>query len=439
MGYDFKQSIRNFLTSPRELENLYRQAIRAKEEKAFSEAIEALYKEMPDNLLIQSWHYRLSVETPSITSRAKTPWLWALLTGISLSLIFIWLSDFERYYVHEDMPWLTFIWAPLTALGVLAFLTLSGERRYSKLAIIIAGLVFIIFYIYFADELFNSIVFKKQYIILGAIHLILIAWAGVGFYVLSGQGDTESRFTYFIKSLEVGIMAGLFLVTLGIFLFITFTLFTTLGVNLSVFIMRRLFFAGAGFIPALAVASMYQPLLPMKEQIHRSDLNKLIALILRLFVLPVILVLLVYIVLIPFRFKEPFYNRQALIAYNVMLFAVIALLLGIVPRPGEKLSSKLMGWLRRGAILLTILAELISLYAISAIIFRTFLDGFTPNRISVIGWNLINIVLLGLLLYRQLKGGWENWAVESRKTFAQAVWPYLSWSFVLLLFLPWLL
>lgn len=439
MGNVYKENIQKFLSDPKKLENLYRQAVRGKEEKSFVEAIESLYKENPDNPLLQSWHYRLAVET-IVPVGANAPWLWAVLTGIPLCLIFWWLSDFDKYYVYgvKDMPWLIFIWAPLMAAGIISFLALAGERRCLKVVLIIGGLVLLISYIYFAVAFIPSVAFQDQYIKLGAIHLILAGWAAVGFYALSGQADAESRFAYFVKSLEAGTIAGLFLFTLVIFTTIIFILFKTLGLHLSDSLVRKLFLGGAGFIPTLAVASIYQPLFPMKEQILRNDISKFIALILRLFVLPAILALVVYIGFIPFRFTEPFHNRETLIAYNFMLFAVIALLLGIVPRPGEMLSYKSMGWLRRGAMFLAILAELISLYALSAIIFRTFYDGFTPNRISVIGWNFINIALLGLLLYRQWRGGDESWAMESRRTFAQASWPYIIWSLLLLLSLPWL-
>ncbi len=440
MSNNYLENIRKVLTDPKELENLYRLAVREKEEKLFTEAIEALYREMPDNSLIQSWHYRLTAETTSIPSQPKIPWLWAVLTGIPLCILFWWLADFEKYYVHgyQDIPWLIFIWAPLVAVELIVFLTLAGKRHYTRLALIIGGLLFLISYIYFADALIQSEAFKNQYTILAAIHLILIAWAAVGFYALAGQDDAESRFAYYVKSLEAGTMAGLFLFTLLIFTVITFILFKTLGLHLTDSLIRRLIFGGAGFIPSLAVASIYHPILPMKEQILRADLSKLLGLILRLFILPAILVLALYISFTPFRFKEPFYNRETLIAFNVMLFAVIALLFCILPRQGEILSSKSISWLKRGAMLLNILAELISLYALSAIIFRTLQDGFTPNRITVIGWNFINITLLGILLYQQGKDGIENWALESRKVFARASWFYIFWSLALLLILPWL-
>ena len=80
--------------------------------------------------------------------------------------------------------------------------------------------------------------------------------------------------------------------------------------------------------------------------------------------------------------------------------------------------------------------EIISLYALAAILFRTWWDGFTPNRITVIGWNLINIALLGVLLVREWRGGDERWVAAAHRTFAQAMPVYAAWSLLLLVALP---
>ena len=52
-------------------------------------------------------------------------------------------------------------------------------------------------------------------------------------------------------------------------------------------------------------------------------------------------VLVIYIIVIPFYFFEPFNNRDVLIVYNLMLFAIMALLLGATPIRGADLSPQL--------------------------------------------------------------------------------------------------
>jgi hypothetical protein len=102
-------------------------------------------------------------------------------------------------------------------------------------------------------------------------------------------------------------------------------------------------------------------------------------------------VLLVYLAFIPFNWREPFQNREVLVIFNAMLFAVIALLVGATPVQGGDLNERGQTWLRRGVIALAALALLVSLYALAAILYRTAIDRMTPNRLAFIGWNVVNI------------------------------------------------
>ncbi len=434
---DYVDRIRALLSAPEQLEQLYRQAVKEGEAEAFAAAIHTLYIESPGNLLLAAWHYRLAAEkAPVRRGRLRSHWRWAVLLSIPCALVFWWLSG--DYYVYERgwLPWLLFIWAPISAAFILGFLALAGQRNPRRLAVILAALTFIGAYVYFAARLIDNVVFRKQYIGLGAIHLILVAWAAVGFYVLAGQADYESRFAFFVKSLEAVVMGALFGIVVGIFGSISMGLFSALGIYLTDAAARLFFPGAAGLIPVLAVAVVYEPLLPMREQNFRTGLNTFVAALLRFFVPLAIIVLLVYVGIIPFRFTEPFYKREVLVIYNVMLFAVIALLLGVTPVLPDALSESSRRWLRRGEMLLALLAEIVSLYALAAIVFRTWWDGFTPNRVTVIGWNLVNIGLLGVLLYRQWRAGEGGWLAETYRTFAQALWPYLGLGLALLLGLP---
>jgi hypothetical protein len=86
-----------------------------------------------------------------------------------------------------------------------------------------------------------------------------------------------------------------------------------------------------------------------------------------------------------------------------MQFAIIGLLIGATPFKVDDLSPKLQLWLRRGIIAVTVLALIISVYALSAVIYRTVNAELTLNRLTIIGWNLINIIILGALAYPMAK------------------------------------
>jgi hypothetical protein len=144
----------------------------------------------------------------------------------------------------------------------------------------------------------------------------------------------------------------------------------------------------------------------------------------------------IYIFVIPFNFLAPFENRDVLIVYNLMLFAIMGLLLGATPIRGDDLSPHLQKWLRMGIIAVAILAEVVSLYAISATIYRTIEGGLTINRLTIIGWNAINISILFGLIYRQFKDGREQWIASLNSVFSLATNAYLVWGLFLVIIIP---
>jgi len=144
-------------------------------------------------------------------------------------------------------------------------------------------------------------------------------------------------------------------------------------------------------------------------------------------------VLAVYLAFIPFNWREPFENRDVLVIFNAMLFAVVALLVGATPVHGAELGEKGQTWLRRGVIALSVLALLISLYALAAILYRT-----ANNRLLFIGWNGVNIAILGMLLVRQARSGRTRWLNAMHRTFAVGAVLYVAWSLAGLLAVPWL-
>ncbi|MCS7285924.1 MAG: hypothetical protein RMK30_01155 [Anaerolineae bacterium] len=431
---DYKEEIYRNLDNPEGLEKIYRQALKNGEAGLFAEAIESLFSTYPQNLLLAAWHYRLREETVVGAVPGRTPlhWFLAVLLAIPNGLIFWWLSDF-RLMARQFQPLFIIYWAPIAAAFILLYLFFNRRQFPRRLALVLVALAFISFWVYWADFLIKEEIFWKQYLTLGAIHLIFLSWAAIGLYVLKEQYDVESRFAFLAKSLEALVMGGLMGIVLGIFTGISMGLFSTLSLYIPDPIFR-IFYGGAGCIPVLAVASVYEPLRRLREQSFAA-VFRFTTLLLRFFLFPSILILLIYIILIPFNFMEPFYNREALVVYNIMLFAVVALLLWTTPVERVELSERLSRWLKYGHITLTSLAILVSLYAFSAIIYRTWWDGLTPNRLTVIGWNTINTALLIILLWREAKAG-KDWVAATHKTFAQAMPVYAGWSFLLLLALP---
>ena len=214
-------------------------------------------------------------------------------------------------------------------------------------------------------------------------------------------------------------------------------MFEALGVSLPEAVMRLLFAGGGGLIPVLAVASAYDPHRSPIAQRLRQGLGKIISTLMRLMLPLALLVLIVYLAIIPFNFMEPYRNRDTLIVYNVMLFAVMGLLVGATPVHETDLEARHQRFLRAGILAVAVLATLVSLYALSATVYRTaVMGGFTVNRLAVIGWNSINIGILLLLAVKQIRAGAERWLDAAQAVYGWGMRAYAVWATFLLLFIP---
>jgi hypothetical protein len=277
---------------------------------------------------------------------------------------------------------------------------------------------------------------REHYTLLMVLHLPLLAWIGCGLYVLGWGADRRERFAFVIRSIEVFVIGGLFVGAGGAFGLITLGMFRALGISLPEALTLRLFAGGGGLIPVLAVANGYDPhVSPLAGQ-ARQGLNRIVSTLMRLMLPLTLLVLVVYLAIIPFNFMEPFFNRDTLIVYNVMLFAVMGLLVGATPVHERDLADKRHRTLRAGILAVAVLATAVSLYALSAVLYRTVLGGFTVNRVTVIGWNGINIGILVLLVVKQLRQGAETWLDSLQTAFGWAMRAYAVWATFLVLAIP---
>lgn len=430
-----------------QMEQIYQEAWERGETEAFKEAIDAGYATAPDNLLYAAWFHRLK-QTATRASGFVVAWAWVIPLALVNGLLFWWLSDEQRYVIEiagvrpgtatDFIPALILLAAPISAAFVLLYLTAVGRGRRWLSALIALVTVAAAAYVLWAYPQAGTRPFQEQYLTLMAMHLPLLAWAGVGAFLVAEHRDPANRFAFLIKSLELFIMGGLFVIAGGLFTGITVGLFQALDVEFPVLVQRLFIAGGGGLIPVVATAVIYDPTAPPAGQAFDEGLSKLVALLMRILLPLTLLVLIVYLVFIPFNFRAPFDNRDVLIIYNGMLFAVVALLVGATPVSEAELSPRLRGWLRRGIIAVAALALVVSIYALAAIVYRTALDRLTPNRLTFIGWNVINIGLLLLLLLYQARAKAGRWLQQLFRAYSAGTVAYTAWTMAMLIALPWL-
>lgn len=429
------------------LELTYQQAVKTGEANAFAEAIEAGYAEDSENLLYAAWHYRLAYAVAS-AKRRVVAWRWAIPLAVLNGLLLWLISDDQRFTIRLTNPFtgqeqtvipvLFLLAAPISAAVLTAFLTGAGTKHWNRAVTAVLGLIAAVGYVWLLFPGMWPRVYQEQYLGLMVLHLALLGWATVGIIAMGQQRDVANRFTFLVKSLEAFVVGGVFAIAAGLFTAITFGLFSALGIEPPQAVVRLFVAGSAGMIVVIAVALVYDPTVTPAQQSFDEGLSRLVTMLTRLLLPLTVLVLLVYLAFIPFNFREPFENRDVLVVFNAMLFAVMALLVGATPLHEHEPGAQVQTWLRRGIIALAVLAPIVGVYALAAITWRTTIDRLTPNRLTFIGWNVINIALLGWLLIQQVRAGRARWLPAVHKTLAAATILYLAWTIVGIVALPWL-
>jgi hypothetical protein len=337
-----------------------------------------------------------------------------------------------------NVPLLALLWMPLTALALIWFLAVTARQHYLWAAGASVGIAAVTAYVLVIATTRTA---NQQYLTLMLAHVPLLAAVAIGLCVLGWASSATNRFAFLSKSIETIGTAGVFSIAGGIFAALTYAMFQALNVEIPDPLVRLLLIGGAGLIPVLAVASVYDPMLSPEAQEFRRGFGKILAILMQVLVPLTLVVLVIYICVIPFNFAQPFNQRNVLIIYNVLLFAIMGLLVGATPMSLDDYSPRYARLLRTGIVAVAALVLLVSLYALAAICYRTALDGLTMNRLTVIGWNTINIALLALLLFRQARVGRvgrDDWVTAIHRVARTGTALYVFWAILLTLALPWL-
>jgi hypothetical protein len=433
MQMKYNSEIQALINSPDQLEQLYQTAKGMNEESEFRSDLQEIFEKTPDNILLSAWHSRFE-HLPLTKARRATNWGLAVVLGVVTGLILWAISDPNYLFIHQA-PYFLIFWSPIAAIPTMIFLAAVSKRNYLYTAISVVGLIIASIYILLLAPRMSQTT-GQNYLILMVFVLPLLCWMGLGISVLKFKSTTNNRFAFLTKSIEVMITAGVYLIFGVAFGMITLGMFAALNITLPDIIVRLIVAGGMGLIPIMAVATMYDPHVEPEAQDFNQGLSKFVFTMMRLLLPLTLIVLVIYLFVIPFNFTAPFLNRNLLIVYNVMQFAIIGLLIGATPLKLDDLSPKIQIWLRRGIIAVAILALVISLYALSAVCYRTAIDGITLNRLTIIGWNIINIAILGFMIYTQFQQQASPWHERLQNVFSRATTAYLVWSIFLVLALP---
>ena len=132
--------------------------------------------------------------------------------------------------------------------------------------------------------------------------------------------------------------------------------------------------------------------------------------------------------------KSLFTDREFLIAFNVLLLVVLGLCVFSISERGSKDSAGAIDWMNIGLVAVTLAIDAV---ALAAILFRVSTYGFSPNRIAVLGANLLVFVHLAGILFHYLQFVRQKQGVENLEKWIAGYLPaYTAWSLAVVIGFP---
>lgn len=407
-----KQNILENLYNAEQLEKLYREHP-AKFKSVFNE----IYYQQEKTELLNYWHLRLNFKETSILKVDKNQIIiviiLSLIAGLLAKLPFIFNLDEELYYTR-NVGFISF-----SIISVYFAIKNKLNTRDSILIVLVN--IIAVTYINLLPTVNNSDVIN-----LATVHMILFLWAVLGYTFISSDFKNSSKRISFLKyNGDLVVLSVLILIAGGILTGITIGLFGLIGLNIEKFYFENIGIFGLAALPIVGTYLI---------QNNSSLVSKISPLIAKIFSPLVLIMLFIYLISILYLGKDPYNDRDFLLIFNMLLVGVMALIFFSVAESSNKNKTEYETWI---LFLLSLLSIIISLIALSAILFRINEWGFTPNRTAVLGTNLLilaHMFMVNLKLYKVItKRADSN---EIGNEIAKYLPIYFIWTIIVVFIFP---
>jgi hypothetical protein len=218
------------------------------------------------------------------------------------------------------------------------------------------------------------------------IHLPVVFWAFLGLVFMGGSWrEADSRVRFVRYNGELLVLGSL--VALGgiVFSGLTVAMFELISEKSGQWYIDNLAVFGAAAVP-VAATFLYDTVFNRRTGIA--------AVLARIFSPLFLLMAAVYLIAAFAGGKNPFIDRSFLIMCNGLMLVVLGISVFSIVERDEAPGMQIMDNINLALVVVTILIDVI---ALSAILFRIASFGITPNRVAVLGANLVIIVHLGMI------------------------------------------
>ncbi|WP_256760464.1 DUF4153 domain-containing protein [Cohnella sp. WQ 127256] len=369
------------MDNPHELERMFRN-----EPEVFKKSFSYAWEQNPDSQILAVWQERLHFKQTENTEKSSSLWrnflfmgILAILAGISTRLLF--------HFTEQEVI------APINLVfGILPFMAIYFvyNNPSNRNVIYTLSSLFLISGVYLNVLPLEN----KDSMIMAYLHLPIFLWVVMGLAFTGNQySRSGARLAYLKFNGEFIILYACMAISGMVLTLITMQLFRFIGTDITEFYFRNVVLFGAA---ALSIVAAY---LVTRDIKLAKNIAPYIA---RIFSPLVLATLLVYFIAVIWIGKNPFLDRDFLLVFNGVLLSVLAVTIFSITERGTDEKMNVSDYINFALIALALIIDGI---ALSAIVFRLSSYGITPNRLAVLGVNLLifaNLLWINLSYVRFL-------------------------------------
>ena len=407
-----REEIKHNLDNPVQLERLYQE-----NRTTFKREFNLIYQDIRETVAAQIWNARLNFENEKISWGTNKELIVVLVISFIAGLI-AKIPDFTGitpdYFYPRNIAFVAF---PLLAVYF------AWKHKNQPTKIVIVALVFLVSAIYInllPDDP------GSDTLILACIHLPLFLWTVLGFtFVGDKLNNNQRRLDYLRYNADLVVMTTIILIAGGLLTAITFGLFELIDIKIEEFYFHYIGIWGLAAAPIIGTYLV---------QTNPQLVNKVSPVIAKVFTPLVLVTLVVYLVALIITGKDPYNDRQFLLIFNALLIGVMAIIFFSIAETSKNTDGKIGTILLFGLSIVTVVVNGI---ALSAILFRISEWGITPNRLAVLGGNVLilaNLLIVTYRLFKTIKGNTEIEKVEN--SIASFLPIYCLWTIFVTFIVP---
>lgn len=406
-----KEEILTTIDHPKQLEHLFRE-----NKSSFKKEFNLIYPHIKDKLIAQIWNERLNYEKDEISWGSNKELIFIIIASFIAGLISkipAFTEIHERLFYQKNTAFIVF---PL----LIAYFCWRQKIQLKKLPVIAAALLASVLYINVLPNIHGDT------FVLACIHLPLFLWAVLGYAFAGGNlKNIQKRLDFLRYNGDLVVITTIILITGTLLTFLTIGLFSLISIRIEDFYFEYIVVWGLSASPIVGTYLI---------QSNPQLVNKVSPIIAKVFTPLVFVTLVMYLLVVLVTGKDPYNDRDFLLMFNILLMGVMAIIVFSIAATSRHSNSKIGILLLLGLSIVTIIINGI---ALSAILFRISEWGITPNRLAVLGGNILILTNLLMVSYKLFKTTINRNDIESiEKSIASFLPIYGLWTLVVTFVFP---